>query len=104
MDRNAEFRLSDPGANLQQDPSPREYLRCYGLPTPPDVRYGSLHFSSPQPKARVSIFGQAWLPHGAEATVLFLHGFCEHTGNYGHLIQDFVRAGLAVAAIDLRGH
>jgi alpha-beta hydrolase superfamily lysophospholipase len=99
-----QLKLSEPGNLLSQDPATREYLRCYGLPAPPEVRYGSLRFDSPEPSYRVGLFGQAWLPVQAEATVLFIHGFCEHTGNYGNLITDFVKNKLAVLSIDLRGH
>lgn len=98
------FKLSDPGTNLGSDPALSEYLRCYSLPTPPDVRYGYVRFESPQEKARVSLFGQAWLPAGATGTVLLTHGFSEHSANYSQLIKDFLGAKLAVAAMDLRGH
>lgn len=99
-----QLKLSEPGNALSQDPGTREYLRCYGLPSPPEVRYGSLRFDSPEPSYRVSLFGQAWLPVQAEATVLFIHGFCEHTGNYGKLINELINSRIAVASMDLRGH
>jgi alpha-beta hydrolase superfamily lysophospholipase len=99
----AAFTLSGSGSH-GQDPTTSEYLRCYELPQPPAVRYGYYRFESPQPKDRVSLFGQAWLPEHAKGTVLLLHGYSEHTGNYAQLIHDFVNARLAVMAMDLRGH
>lgn len=99
-----EFKLSDPGAILGSDPTMSEYLRCYEFPKPPDVRYGWVRLQSPQAKERVCLFGQAWLPDHAIGTILLIHGFGEHTGNYARLIRDFVEAKFAVAAMDLRGH
>lgn len=99
-----QLKLSEPGNALSQDTATQEYLRCYDLPAPPRVRYGSMRFDSPEPSFRVGLFGQAWMPLQPEATVLFIHGFCEHVGNYGRLISELVDARIAVAAIDLRGH
>ncbi len=95
-----EFKLSDPGSILGSDPAMSEYLRCYEFPKPPDVRYGFTRVQS----ERVALFGQAWLPDHAIGTILLIHGFSEHSGNYARLIRDFVEAKFAVAAIDLRGH
>jgi alpha-beta hydrolase superfamily lysophospholipase len=102
--RESAFKLSDPSATLAPDPVMLEYLRCYELPQPPSVRYGFLRFNSPQPKERIGLFGQAWVPPHAIGTVLLIHGYSEHTGNYARLIRDFVQARLAVVALDLRGH
>lgn len=98
------FKLSEPGSSLSHDPVMMEYLRCYEFPQPPAVRYGFLRFESPQTKDRVGLFGQAWVPPHATGTVLLLHGYCEHAGNYSHLIADFTNARLAVIMLDLRGH
>src|SRR3989344_9571751 len=104
MAGSAAFKLSGPGAALAQDPAISEYLRCYGFPLPPEVRYGFIRFPSTQENARVSLFGQAWVPAHAIGTLLFLHGYSEHSGNYGRLIRNFTDAQFAVAALDLRGH
>ncbi|RZA07669.1 MAG: alpha/beta fold hydrolase [Proteobacteria bacterium] len=98
------FKLSDPGKTLAQDPAMSEYLRCYEFPGPPETRYGYVRIDSPQAKDRVGLFGQAWSPLHATGTVLLIHGFAEHGGNYAHLVRDFVNAHLAVAMLDLRGH
>lgn len=81
-----------------------EYLRCYEFPQPPELRYGFVRFESPQEKDRVGLFGQAWVPLHATGTVLLIHGYAEHSGNYARLVRDLVNARLAVAAVDLRGH
>lgn len=98
------FKLSDPGTSLANDPTMGEYLRCYDFPQPPDVRYGCLRFNSLQQQDRVSLFGQAWLPSHAMGTILLLHGFSEHTGNFSELVRFFVKNKFAVIAMDMRGH
>jgi len=40
----------------------------------------------------------------AKAAVALVHGFAEHSGRYEHVIQALNDAGVAVVAIDLRGH
>lgn len=104
IDTSTAFKLSDPGSHSIQDPTMTEYLRCYDFPQPPTARYGFLRFNSPQEKDRVQLFGQAWVPEHAIGTVLLIHGYGEHTGNYSKLIENFVRDKFAVIAMDLRGH
>jgi acylglycerol lipase len=53
----------------------------------------------------VKLYWQAWEPDGiAEATVCLLHGLGEHAGRYDHVARAFTAKGIAVHAIDLRGH
>lgn len=47
---------------------------------------------------------RAWVPEGAKGSVLVHHGFAEHGGRYGHLIDALLPAGFAVATFDARGH
>lgn len=101
---NLAFKLSEPGASLGHEPTMREYLSCYEFPQPPDLRYGYLRFESPQPDNRVSLFGQVWLPDHALGTVLLLHGYSEHAGNFSRLVRSFTDARFAVATLDFRGH
>lgn len=98
------FRLSGTGSVLAQDPAIAEYLRAYGLPLPPDTRYGCARVESSQKSHRVRLFAQAWVPGHAYGTVLFLHGYSEHAGNYARLIREFTENQLAVIAVDHRGH
>lgn len=81
-----------------------EYLRHYSLPVPPACRYGSVRFPIDRKNEKSLLMGHVWLPENARATVLFLHGYSEHTGNYSELIHDFLNQGFAVVALDLRGH
>lgn len=51
------------------------------------------------------IFEREWAPAGApRAVVALLHGLGEHSGRYERLAGRFTDAGIAVRAIDLRGH
>ena len=47
---------------------------------------------------------RAWVPETPKGTVLVHHGFAEHGGRYGHLIDALLPAGYAVATYDARGH
>lgn len=40
----------------------------------------------------------------AKATLLFVHGYGEHCGRYGHVLSWFHERGFDVAAFDYRGH
>ncbi len=100
-----EFKLSDPGMSYSQsDSNLMEYLNSYGFPFPPNIRYGNLSFEASRSPHRVRLFGQAWKPESVKGTILLVHGFAEHIGNYGQLINDFVNNDFAVVALDLRGH
>jgi alpha-beta hydrolase superfamily lysophospholipase len=53
----------------------------------------------------LGIYWQSWLPDGAPLAVLLLaHGYAEHSGRYGNLVDYFVPRGHAIYAIDHRGH
>ena len=40
----------------------------------------------------------------ARATLLFVHGYADHVGRYGHVFDWFVERGYSCAGVDLRGH
>jgi len=98
------FALSDPGSLMAQDPAMAEYLLSYSFPPPADARYGFVRMESPQKQNRVRLFGQAWVPMHAKATVAIIHGYAEHSGNYSRLGRDLIADQYAVIALDLRGH
>ena len=51
------------------------------------------------------LFRQAWRPDGPpRGAVALVHGFGDHGGRYAPLVEALVGAGLAVEALDLRGH
>ena len=60
------------------------------------------HFTG---QAGVDIHWSAWLPDGAPvAVVVVAHGFGEHIGRYGNLVEALVPRGYAVYGPDHRGH
>ena len=51
------------------------------------------------------VFWQAWVPEtGVRAVVVVAHGASEHGGRYRYLVERLVPEGIAVYAIDHRGH
>ena len=51
------------------------------------------------------LYWQAWLPEGeVRAVVIVAHGYGEHGGRYGNLVERLVPKGFAVYALDHRGH
>jgi alpha-beta hydrolase superfamily lysophospholipase len=53
----------------------------------------------------VRICYRRWQPEGeCRGTVQIVHGASEHSARYGRLAQALVERGLAVYAMDLRGH
>ncbi len=53
----------------------------------------------------LNIYTQQWLPDGPPRAVLLLvHGYAEHSGRYGNLVQHLVPRGYAIFALDHRGH
>lgn len=52
-----------------------------------------------------NIYYQCWLPDKkAKAVLLIAHGFAEHSGRYGNVVNHFVPKGYAIYALDHRGH
>ena len=53
----------------------------------------------------LSIYHQSWLPDTEpKAVLLVVHGWAEHSGRYGNLVNYIVPRGYGVCALDLRGH
>lgn len=51
------------------------------------------------------LYWQAWLPEAEiRSALLVAHGYGEHGGRYGNLVERFVPRGFAVYALDHRGH
>jgi acylglycerol lipase len=52
------------------------------------------------------LYWQAWLPEegDARAVLLVAHGYAEHGGRYGNLVEAMVPRGFALYALDHRGH
>lgn len=53
----------------------------------------------------LTLHAEQWVPAGApRAAMVLVHGFSAHCGNYRHVAQAFVRAGVAAMLFDCRGH
>jgi len=53
----------------------------------------------------LDLFYQCWRPKGRpRAALAVVHGFGEHSGRYGNVVDWFVPKGYAVYALDQRGH
>lgn len=53
----------------------------------------------------LELYYQRWRPTGEpRAALAVVHGFGEHSGRYGNVVDWFVPRGYAVYALDLRGH
>jgi alpha-beta hydrolase superfamily lysophospholipase len=66
------------------------------------VRVNERSIVAPDGSAR---FLRSWLPATAPRAILAItHGFAEHGGRYAHVGEALARRGIAVHAIDLRGH
>jgi alpha-beta hydrolase superfamily lysophospholipase len=51
------------------------------------------------------LYWQAWLPEEeVRAAIVLAHGYGEHGGRYGNLVERLVPHGFAVHALDHRGH
>lgn len=53
----------------------------------------------------VELYAQGWLPDGPVRDVICIsHGYAEHGGRYGNLVERLVPEGYALYALDHRGH
>lgn len=50
------------------------------------------------------IYYQKWVPSSYKKVMVFQHGFGEHSGRYGHLIDALNGEGFAFYGLDSRGH
>jgi alpha-beta hydrolase superfamily lysophospholipase len=58
-----------------------------------------------QGDGNAELYYQRWLPQGTpKATLAVVHGFGEHSGRYGNVVDWFVPRGYTVYAFDMRGH
>ena len=53
----------------------------------------------------IELFAQGWLPQGDPRDVIVIaHGYAEHGGRYGNIVERLVPQGYALYAMDHRGH
>ena len=93
-----------PIAAVNPDQYPEEvlaYFSFYDLePTNKSVKHIFGTFNS----QRWTLAAHIYIPQKAKATVVLLHGYLNHTGQFKHLIKHLLRQNYAVALYDLPGH
>lgn len=96
--RDLEFAgLAVPGSDEQA------YLAFYRIDFANRIP-GVVHHFGRLPAAGFDIACHFYLPPKARGTCLLVHGYFDHTGLYGKLIEHCLRKGYAVLAWDLPGH
>lgn len=83
-----------------QDTQIRDYLHFYNLTRSDrvDWRLGCFH------AAGYRIAAQLWVPEKPRGTLLLLHGYFDHMGLFGHVLDWALAMNLALLACDLPGH
>jgi alpha-beta hydrolase superfamily lysophospholipase len=77
------------------------YLDFYNLP----ASQSQCHISTGTISVnQQSLFCAAWQPANAVGTALLVHGYMDHVGLYGHLINFILSHKIAVVCFDLPGH
>jgi lysophospholipase len=51
-----------------------------------------------------SLAAYRWRAEPSRATLVLVHGYCDHAGRYPELVEAALKRGYSVAALDLRGH
>lgn len=78
------------------------YFAHYGLTSPEESEiehtFGSFTSNS------VKLAAHLYQPQKYRATVLLMHGYLNHSGQFRHLIRHLLENGFAVALFDLPGH
>ena len=81
----------------------QDYLAFYGIDFANRIP-GVIHHLGHLPAAGFDIAGHFYLPPRPRGTCLIVHGYFDHVGLYGNLIEHCLRKGYAVLAWDLPGH
>jgi alpha-beta hydrolase superfamily lysophospholipase len=88
-----------PFPSTENSPDMRAYEIHYGLSFP-----GAVHRWGYAWSAGKRLFVQAFVPERPRGSVLFLHGYMDHSGGYARFFAELLRRGYAVYALDLPGH
>lgn len=89
-------------SSVADSPAWREYLEHYRLDF---SGLGAInHYAGKLALCGYDIAVQRWCQPDAKGTALLLHGYYDHTGIYGSLIEFCLQQGLDVVIYDLPGH
>jgi alpha-beta hydrolase superfamily lysophospholipase len=79
------------------------YLDYYGINFA-KTRGGVTHGFGAVEASGFRIATQYWIPQNAKGTLVVVHGYYDHVGLFGNVIEFGLEQGLAVLAFDLPGH
>ncbi|QEA38475.1 alpha/beta hydrolase [Pistricoccus aurantiacus] len=84
------------------DPCLTRYLDCYRLT--PLLSEHVVLYAGFVDTPRYRLWCQVWGPPTPQGTVFVVHGYFDHLGLYGHLLELLLRRGWQVVLWDLPGH
>ncbi|MDM3870858.1 alpha/beta hydrolase [Porticoccus sp. W117] len=115
--RSIQLESTDFEAIRSQLPQLAYHLTTDSAPTQPLLQqflcqYNFPALNDPQTALRVGQFevdnrvicSYYWVPDRCRGTTFLVHGYFDHVGLYGHLIEHLLSCGQAVVAFDLPGH
>ncbi len=79
------------------------YFDYYGLDAEDDIE-GVEHLFGTFESSDWTLSANIYRPKEYKATVVLLHGYLNHTGQFKHLIRHLLERGFAVAVYDMPGH
>ncbi len=79
------------------------YFDYYGLDVEDDIE-GVEHLFGTFESSEWTLAANIYRPKEYKATVVLLHGYLNHTGQFKHLIRHLLERGFAVAVYDMPGH
>lgn len=74
------------------------------LPPDEEANMGEHEIHRIETEPGIHLHVESWAPEAPRAVIVLSHGYAEHLGRYGHVVDAFVAAGIAVFALDHRGH
>jgi alpha-beta hydrolase superfamily lysophospholipase len=100
-----ELRQSLPPLADGQQHSPQLLAFCqfYGIDFSTSLP-GVSHHVGTLPAGNYSLAVHCWTQAGARSNLLLVHGYTDHVGLFGHLVEYGLRRGCNVIAFDLPGH
>lgn len=98
-------KISEPNAVFFQSAAFQRYLDFYQINFSKahaeltiDHQFGSIAVGD------FNVACHYWLPLGSTRSAVLVHGYYDHSGIYGHIIEHLLSAGVAVLCFDLPGH
>lgn len=99
----AKIKILDPSVAPELSDPERDYFHHYGIDFEnryPDVTHHFGHFSA----GRFDLVGHYYENSLAVETCFLFHGYYDHVGLYGHMIEYCLRRNFSVVIYDLPGH